>query len=175
MKQTNMAVSLKAQVIAAVDEMYIIGLRNKYTSYLKVSVRDILDHLLERYENITAADLHRNVLKLQEPVDTALPLDHYFKRIDDCVKYAIDGNDPFPSKTIINTDYHALHSKGLYKLTCKECKALQNNQQDKETLEKMFISEYKDLREEERTQNKTNYHAANNIQETPGYGNEEIG
>ena len=48
--------ALKAQVIEAVEEMYLVVLRNRYTAYLGVSVRDLLDHLLLRYGRISARD-----------------------------------------------------------------------------------------------------------------------
>lgn len=45
---SSMMHALKAQIFAAVDDVYICELKKKYLQYLGVSVRDILDHLLKR-------------------------------------------------------------------------------------------------------------------------------
>ena len=49
--------ALKFIIIDAVDEVYIGKLWNKYTGYLVITSRDLLDHLLDRYGNITPADV----------------------------------------------------------------------------------------------------------------------
>eukprot|EP00957_Ditylum_brightwellii_P098978 7539913-Ditylum_brightwellii.AAC.1 len=51
---------LKAQIQEAVDDVYIRQLINKYTGYLGVSIHDLLDHLLDQYSKITAADIASN-------------------------------------------------------------------------------------------------------------------
>ena len=49
--------ALKSIIIYAVDEVYIGKLCNKYTGYLGIKARDLLDHLLDRYGKITPADV----------------------------------------------------------------------------------------------------------------------
>ena len=39
--------ALKSIIIDAVDEVYIGKLRNKYTGYLGITARDLLDHLID--------------------------------------------------------------------------------------------------------------------------------
>eukprot|EP00957_Ditylum_brightwellii_P079627 6055028-Ditylum_brightwellii.AAC.1 len=51
---------LKAQKQEAVDDVYIRQLKIKYTGYLGVSICDLLDHLLDRYGKITAANIANN-------------------------------------------------------------------------------------------------------------------
>jgi hypothetical protein len=38
--------ALKSQVIDAINDTYLKEMRNKYTGYLGVTTRDLLDHLL---------------------------------------------------------------------------------------------------------------------------------
>ena len=40
--------ALKAQVIDTVESTYLSKMRNKYTGYLGILTRDLLDHLLDR-------------------------------------------------------------------------------------------------------------------------------
>ena len=49
--------ALKSIIIDVVDKVYIGELRNKYTGYLGITARDLLDHLLDCYGNITPADV----------------------------------------------------------------------------------------------------------------------
>ena len=54
---TNMDDALKVQLIDSVDDTYLCGVRNKYTGYLGITTRDIIDHLLDGYGKITPANI----------------------------------------------------------------------------------------------------------------------
>ena len=49
--------TLKAQLIDIVNDTYLCEVRNKYTGYLGITTRDLIDHLLDHYGNITPADI----------------------------------------------------------------------------------------------------------------------
>ena len=84
--------ALKSIIIDAVDKVYIGKLQNKCTGYLGITARDLLDHLLDCYGNITPADVEECKKQMNEPIDSTQPIDIYFKRIDDTVQYAANGN-----------------------------------------------------------------------------------
>ena len=90
-----MEYSLKSIIINAVDEVYIGELRNKYTGYLGITARNLLDHLLNRYGKITPADVEECKKKMNDTINATHPIDIYFKRIDDTVQYAANGNFAF--------------------------------------------------------------------------------
>eukprot|EP00957_Ditylum_brightwellii_P011511 870755-Ditylum_brightwellii.AAC.1 len=48
---------LKTEVQEAMDDAYTRQLKNKYTRYLGVMICYLLDHLLDQYSKITAADI----------------------------------------------------------------------------------------------------------------------
>ena len=83
---TDMDDALKGQIIDTVHETYLCEMRNKYTGYLGISTRDLLDHLLDRYGKITAADIEACKQRMNEPLDATQPIDVYFQKIDDCVQ-----------------------------------------------------------------------------------------
>ena len=87
----NMDDALKTQLLDAVEEPYVSELRNRYTGYMGVTTRDLLDHLMDRYGNITAVDLKANEARINEALDNSRPIDVFFQRIDDAVQYADDG------------------------------------------------------------------------------------
>jgi hypothetical protein len=49
--------ALKTQIIDSIANTYIVELRIRYTGYMAVTPRDLIDHLLERYGRITASDM----------------------------------------------------------------------------------------------------------------------
>ena len=44
----NMDDAIKTQLLDAVEEPYVSELRNRYTGYMGVTTRDLLDHLMDR-------------------------------------------------------------------------------------------------------------------------------
>ena len=93
--------ALQQLLTEAVDELYLSEKCNRFTGYLGVTTRDLLDHLLERYGNITAADLQANKDAMDEPIDVTIPIDAYFKRIEDCIQLAGDANTPFSNQQVL--------------------------------------------------------------------------
>ena len=45
--KTNMDDALKGQIIDTIEDTYLCEVRNKYTGYLGITTRDILDHLID--------------------------------------------------------------------------------------------------------------------------------
>ena len=60
----NMDDTFKTQFLDAVEDPYVSELRNHYTGYIGVTTRDLLDHLMDRYGKITAADLKSNEARI---------------------------------------------------------------------------------------------------------------
>ena len=54
--------AFKNKVIETAKDTYIKELKNKYTLFLGVTCRDLLDHLTNRYGKITTMDLKVNNL-----------------------------------------------------------------------------------------------------------------
>eukprot|EP00957_Ditylum_brightwellii_P111030 8467445-Ditylum_brightwellii.AAC.1 len=140
---------LKAQLQEAVDDVYIRQLKNKYTGYLCVTIHDLLDHLLDRYGKITAADIASNNDQFLKGMNMDQPTDVYFTKIDDSVQYAADGKTPYTSQHIVTAAENAVRKTGMYK------EPLQR-QREKPTADKtwtnfktFFANKYHLLREDE--------------------------
>ena len=112
--------ALKTQLLDAVEEPHVSELCNIYTEYMGVTTRDLLDHIMDRYGNITAADLKANEARINEALDNSRPIDVFFQRIDDAVQHADDGENPFTAKQILQTAFHSVNVTGLYWEACKE-------------------------------------------------------
>eukprot|EP00957_Ditylum_brightwellii_P077812 5912979-Ditylum_brightwellii.AAC.1 len=103
---------LKKQVQEAVDDVYMRQQCHKYSAYLSVTTRDVLDYLLDRYQQIKQADLVANGVSYNKLIDISQPIDSYFVYIDDCIQYAFDGNTPYTAKQILTTALHAMQRTG---------------------------------------------------------------
>jgi hypothetical protein len=159
---SSMDDALKAQVIDTVDSPYLSELRNKYTGYLGISTRDLLDHLLDRYGKITSADITKCRQRMEEPLDTTEPIDVYFQKIDDCVQYAADGRVAFTADQILQTGYNAISTSGFYTDACKEWRRNPPANKTWLNFKRFFASEYHDLKEQQRENNsQANFHGAN--------------
>jgi hypothetical protein len=104
--------ALKAQVINTIQETYLCEIRNKYTGYFGVTSRDLLNHLLDRYGNLTPANIEECKRKMNEPIDSTKLIDVFFQRVDECIQYAVDGRVAFLAKQILQTTYHAVSTSG---------------------------------------------------------------
>ena len=51
---------------------------------------------------------------MNDPIDATQLIEIYFKRIDDTVQYAADGNAAFTTEQILQTAYHAVSTTGYY-------------------------------------------------------------
>ena len=112
--------ALKLIIVESVNPLYIQELSHQYTGFLGVTTHDIITHLLTQYRKITAADLDMNRKTMSEPYDPSLPIDVFFKRIDDAIQYADDGKVPFTKPQILQMVYHAVSASGMFQDACKE-------------------------------------------------------
>jgi len=160
----NMDDALKAQVIDTINDTYICELRNKYTGYLGITTRDLLDHLLDRYGKITPADIEECKRKMIEPIDSTQPIDVFFQRIDDCVQYADDGRVAFTAEQILQTAYHAVSTSGYYNDACKEWRKKTAADKTWNTFKTFFAAEYHNNKEQQKVNTSSNnFHGANSV------------
>ena len=115
-----MHLALKALIIEAVDVLYLEEKRVRYTGFLTITARNLMTHLLQRYGKITTSDLMANRRKMDEPLGSSIPIDVYFKRIDESVQFATDAETAYIPKKILQSAYYAISSSNLYTDTCRE-------------------------------------------------------
>ena len=165
----NMDDALKGQVVDTIDETYICEIRNKYTGYLGVTTRDLLDHLLDRYGKITPADLEANKTKMNEPIDATQSIDIFFQHIDDCLQYATDGHVPYTAEQILQTVYYAVSKSGYYNDACKIWRKKPAIDKTWALFKTYFAEEYHDLKEQQKVNtSQTNFHGANSVLDISG-------
>ena len=105
-----MDLALKALIIEVVDAVYLEEKRDRYTGFFTVTAKDLMTHLIQRYGKITTSELMANRRKMDEPLDPSVPIDVYFKRIDECVQFATDAETVYTPEQILQTAYYAISS-----------------------------------------------------------------
>ena len=71
--------ALKAQLLDSVEDLNVSELRHRYTGYMGVTTQDLLDHLMDRYGNITAANIKANDAHINESLDKSRPISFFFQ------------------------------------------------------------------------------------------------
>eukprot|EP00957_Ditylum_brightwellii_P138457 10553750-Ditylum_brightwellii.AAC.1 len=94
---------MKKQIQEAIEDNFLRQLQHKYSAYLAVTSRDVLDHLMDMYGKIKPADLVENGIHYTNPMDISQRIDAYFARIDDCIRFASDGKTPYTAQQILTT------------------------------------------------------------------------
>ena len=73
--------ALKTQIIETIEYTYTTELCNKYTGFMGVNNIDMFCHIMYRYEKITETDLKENYKRLDEALDTTMPIEKCFEKL----------------------------------------------------------------------------------------------
>jgi hypothetical protein len=99
--------------------MYLDILNANMVGYAKISVRDMLDHLLETYGNITAVDLEINFEHMLRAWDPHQPVETLFKQIQECADYSEAGGFLIGHPQQINFGYAKIFATGHFMSSCR--------------------------------------------------------
>jgi hypothetical protein len=84
---TSIQQALKKQISGVFQPVYLEILNDNMVGYANISAREMLDHLFETYDNITAVDLEINFEHMHRTSDPHQPPESLFKQIQDCAEY----------------------------------------------------------------------------------------
>jgi hypothetical protein len=99
--------------------MYLDVLNYKMVGFANISARDILDHLLSTYGNITAVDLEINFEHMRRSWDPQQPVESLFKQIQDCADYSEAGGVLIGHPQQINVGYAKTFATGPFMSACR--------------------------------------------------------
>ena len=84
--------ALKQLLLAAVDNTYLLALKDNIIGFANVTIREFMSHLYTTYGNITPAALKDNHNKLTTPYDPTMPIEHLFQQIEEARDFADAGD-----------------------------------------------------------------------------------
>ena len=98
-------------------EIYYKAIKHTHTGYVRVTLQQLLDHLVTTYAAIDQFYLEKNQEKMKSRYDPNIPIETLFEQITDGVAYAELGDAPFTSKQIVNTTLLCLEKRGCFTTT----------------------------------------------------------
>ena len=141
---------LKNQVIEAVDEDYILELKQGRSGYSGVTLIEILKHLRTEYatmDDVVYKDLMNN---FREPPDMDAPIDKYFRKQQECHLRSQDADDPISDKGMVIQLTTHLGETGLINKQVTKFKKQDAADKTWDKGKKWFRKALKELRDEAR-------------------------
>ena len=113
--------ALRQQIASAIDQEYLMALRNRHTNSITIPIHEIIKFLFKSYGKITPAKLHEKEEKVKQMIyDPTTPLDTILNPIDDLVDYATAANSPYSNEQTINFAYIILLNTGKFSSYIRE-------------------------------------------------------
>jgi hypothetical protein len=116
---TSVQQALKKQIISVFEPIHLDILNDNMVGYANISARDMLDHLLETYGNITAVDLEINFEHMRRAWDSQQPVESLFKQIQDCADYSEAWGVLVGHPQQINVGYAKIFATGHFMSACR--------------------------------------------------------
>ena len=110
--------ALKNQLIVAVDNAYLQGIKDPTTEYHNVSVLQMLKYLYDNYEQINKQSKSKNLEQMKEPYDVTAPIELFFCQVQDCIDFASAARSPLTTKQIIDSAFLTLQRIGVFSQEC---------------------------------------------------------
>ena len=110
------AASLIAEIgAAAFDDEYILAeLMDPDEGLNGITIRQIYDHVMLRFANVSQLEVDANLAKFNEPMDPSVTLAVYIRRQERCQEVASDAEVPISEATMVSTLVkHAAATGGL--------------------------------------------------------------
>ena len=102
----RIAVNLVAD---AIEPVYYAELDDPDEGLNDVEVRDLIDHIRDRYCQIDQSDIDKNLDTFNQGIDPSLPLSVYIRKQENCQDFANDARVPISQETMVSTGTkHAL-------------------------------------------------------------------
>ena len=114
--------NLRQQIVSAVDEQYLIAIRNRQTNAITEPVHGIImDHLYAIYGDIDPQKLQEEEEKVKQLVyDVSLPPDTVYMAIEDLMDMGEASNAPFTQRQAVNMAYNIISRTGRFTENIRE-------------------------------------------------------
>eukprot|EP00957_Ditylum_brightwellii_P044199 3353918-Ditylum_brightwellii.AAC.1 len=99
---SNTDTALKNQLLAAVDNILLVFIKQEHIGYTNRLCGDMLTHLFNTYGQITSTMLRTSTKKMRTPYNLAAPIKEMFKEIDEANKLALDANNPYQDRQLVD-------------------------------------------------------------------------
>jgi hypothetical protein len=116
----NIYQALKKLILEAYDKMYTSQLEDYLLQYANRSALEILMHLKQTYGFINPTQLAENYNKMTAPINFQDPIQTLFKQIEDGVRYANSGIQPYMEAQYVNIAFLLILNTGAIPDACRD-------------------------------------------------------
>jgi hypothetical protein len=149
--------ALRKQLVASVDEAYIIALKHDRSMYNAVPLEQMLAHLIDEYGEISHEDYKLNEAKFNEPWDGAEPIELIVARWNKCIKLAAASGKPYSDEQILEKAFAIVYDCGLYYEELKDWKRKPAHQRTYLLFQSHVKAAQKEYRLQQRTSKRSGF------------------
>jgi hypothetical protein len=153
-------------LIRAVDQLCIGTLQHRHTGFANVTTRQLIQHLLNTYGNITPTGLAHNDIKFRTAYEPAQPIEALFYQLEDVMDYADAGGNPYTAAQVVTNAYSIMFSTGLFPEACREWRRQPPAYKTWANFKTDFAEAHLDLRLAQGTTQEGGYHGVNNAMDS---------
>jgi hypothetical protein len=118
--RVNVDQALKRIILEAYNNMYTSQLEYYLLQYAHRSALEILVHLKTTFGFINPTQLTENYNKMTAPINFQDPIETLFKQIEDGVRYARAGLQPYMEDQYVNIAFLLILNTGTVPKACRE-------------------------------------------------------
>ena len=163
---TQVQQALKQQLIAAFDDIYLSGLRNRHTGFAGITLLRMLQYMYETYGDITPTELEDNDERMRTAYDATEPIETLYNQIENAVDIAEAGKQPYTTPQILTRAYNLILQTGLMDDACSDWDDKAQTSKTWAEFKVHFAKAHKKLRQQQATASKTGMHATNAVLES---------
>ena len=104
---------------------------------------------------------------MSEAFDPNLPIESFFRRIEECVEFAGAGNTPFPPQQVVTQAFYNIKKSGLFTDDARKWKRLPQAEKTLEKFKEHFDRAYHELKEATATARTSGYTGNSAMQGDP--------
>jgi hypothetical protein len=116
----NVDQALKKLILEAYDNIYTSQLEDYLLQYANRSALEIITHLKHTYGFINPTQLAENYNKMTAPIIFQDPIETLFKQIEDGVRYANAGAQPYMEAQYVNIAFLLILNTGAIPDACRD-------------------------------------------------------
>ena len=108
---TTVEQTLKYQLIAAFDGIYLKSISNGHTGFATLTLLPMLQHLYDTYGDLTPTELEDNDERMKTAYDITTPVETLYDQIEQAVDIAEAGHQPYTNAQVLSRAYNLILTK----------------------------------------------------------------
>ena len=162
----NVDAALKQQLIKAVNPLYLRTLQHRHTGFSNSTTRNLIEHLMQSYGNITPNDLSHNDTVFRKPYDPNQPIETFYSQIEDAMDYADAGRSAYTAAQVVTNAYSLISNTGMFPESCREWRRKLEADKTWACFKVHFTEAHQDWRLTQGTTQTAGYYGANNAMDS---------